>query len=85
MSQTTFFCVCVRKNSNSFFSFYSQRNVAPAPVAPAGPLNPPNGSYNPTINDIDRRRANLRARSDDELGGGQQSGPKNRYGDIWSE
>lgn len=61
------------------------------PGAGSGPPQPPSpGAYNsnPTPgpfssqppSDIDRRRANLRSRHDDDTADGAKTGPKNRYG-----
>ncbi|XP_055320092.1 OCIA domain-containing protein 1 [Sitodiplosis mosellana] len=58
-------------------AYYNQGN---APPPPAASISPPAGSYSPTL-DSDRRR-NFRARADDD---GGNSGPKNKYGDAWSE
>lgn len=76
-----------------FPKIYFNSQNQPAGVPPGQqqlPSSPPPGSYNtnPTPgpfnnqfpSDIDRRRADFRSRMDDDLNGGQKTGPKNRYG-----
>lgn len=74
--------------------YFSSNQSAGVQTAASPQPQPPSGAYgNPTPgpfvsqppSDIDRRRANLRSRMDDDLNAGQKTGPKNRYGrkNIW--
>lgn len=81
-----------RKNRDDHAKSHQYTPYAPnQSSAPAATLPPQASSPNSTPGsfisqpDNDRRRANLRARTDDDVNGAQKSGPKNRYGDIWSE
>ncbi|XP_031641006.1 OCIA domain-containing protein 1-like [Contarinia nasturtii] len=61
-------------------AYYNQGTPVAAP--PHGPMNPPAGAYSQAL-DSDRRRMS-RARSEDDTGN-EKTGPKNKYGDTWSE
>lgn len=63
----------------------SAEAAAPQPPSPGAygqyNSNPTPGPFvSQPASDIDRRRANLRSKMDDDLSGGQKTGPKNRYG-----
>lgn len=61
--------------------YYQQAHQPSSPPANlTGPLNPPAGLYNPTP-DNDRRRANYRAKGEDDANG--HGGPKNKYGNLF--
>lgn len=77
----------MRKNSLNFNHLlmkkkFSKNHIAfssPAPQnAQPGPDVPT--AYNQQPSDSDRRRSNLRTRTDDDFEKGQRSGPKNKYG-----
>lgn len=90
-----FFELFLNFSKNIFFQLnYSQRLAPPAqqPPPPVGadpglasppPYNPTPGPFN-APSEIDRRRANLRARNGDE-NAQYSSGPKNKYGKTESK
>lgn len=72
------------QNRPSSVPYYQQTTQPPpSPANSLGPLNPPNGSYNPTgPSDNDRRRAYSRTKGEEDAGVSTsgQGGPKNKYG-----